>query len=173
MSERNIEWVSQEDLRRITGKDRRTIHNRLQGFNYKQEGRKKLFDKTLALQAILTKTGASGDGDAVKERKTLAEAEKAELIVARLKGELVPVADMKTAAADLIKTLYARMVRVTPSILAPQLVNKTDIIEIEGIIRDAYADVFNELKTMPETFLTVETVDEITEETTDDEAPAE
>jgi hypothetical protein len=74
---------------------------------------------------------------------------------------------MKAAAAELIKTLYARMVRVTPSIVAPLLVGKTDTIEIEAIIRDANADVFNELKTMPDTFLSVETVDEI-EEATDE-----
>lgn len=76
--------------------------------------------------------------------------------MARLRGELVPVADMKTAAAELIKTLYMRVVRVTPSILAPKLLGLTDALEIEARLRTALADAFNELKSMPDHFLTVE-----------------
>jgi hypothetical protein len=153
MSERKIEWVSQADLERITGKDRRTISGRIKDLHFKQEGRSKLYDKMLAVQAIVAKS-VDPESDA-KNRRALAEAEKAELLVARLRGELVPVSDMKRAAAELIKTLYARTVRVTPSILAPQMIGKTDVLEIEGIIRDAVADVFNELKSMPDHFLTV------------------
>jgi hypothetical protein len=93
-----------------------------------------------------------------KNRKTaLAEAEKAELLVARLKGELVPVSDMKRRRLNSSRRLYARTVRVTPSILAPQMIGKTDVLEIEGSSGTLNADVFNELKTMPDHFLTVET----------------
>lgn len=159
MSDRNIDWVTKEELHRITGRDRRTINLRLEAGNvpFKQSGRSKLFDKMLAVQAISTK---SNDPEAAsKERKLAAEAEKAEIIVARLRGELVPVADMKTAAAELIKTLYARVVRVTPSVVAPRVLGISDPLEIERLLRDALADAFNELKSMPEHFLTVDKVD--------------
>jgi iron uptake system EfeUOB component EfeO/EfeM len=55
MSERNVEWVNVETLSKITGKDRRTCTARLVDFHFKREGRSKLYDKTLALQAILNK----------------------------------------------------------------------------------------------------------------------
>ena len=129
----------------------------------RKDGRTTKYDKRLAIEAIVSKGGGGVENEA-KERRALADAEKAELLVSRLKGELVPVADMKTAAAQLIKTLYARTVRVTPSLLAPQIIGKTDVLEIEGILRDALADVFNELKSMPDQFLTVEEDDEALEE---------
>lgn len=169
MSERIIDLVCQEDLHRITGKDRRTISDRLKELPFKKDGRKKLYDKTLALQAILNKT-ADPENDA-KNRRALAEAEKAELLVARLKGELVPISDMKAAAAELIKILFARTVRVAPSILASKLISKTNPLEIEGIIRDELSDVFNELKNMPETFLSV--TPDAEEEIADPETPSE
>jgi hypothetical protein len=161
MSERKIEWVNQETLAKITGKDRRTVKGRLAGMHFKQEGRQKLYDKMIAVQAIVTKS-ADPESDA-KNRRAVADAEKAEIIVARLRGELVPVADMKTAAAELIKTLYARIVRVTPSILAPTLLGKTDPLEIEAVLRTALADAFDELKSMPEHFLSIDPTDDIEE----------
>lgn len=153
---RNIDWVTKEELHRITGRDRRTINLRLEkgGVPFKQEGRSRLFDKMLAIEAIASKD--NDIGHEAKERRAIADAEKAELLVARLRGELVPVADMKTAAAELIKTLYMRVVRVTPSILAPKLLGLTDALEIEARLRTALADAFNELKSMPDHFLTVE-----------------
>jgi hypothetical protein len=126
MSERKIEWVSQADLERITGKDRRTISGRIKDLHFKQEGRSKLYDKMLAVQAIVAKS-VDPESDA-KNRRALAEAEKAELLVARLKGELVPVSDMKRRRLNSSRRLYARTVRVTPRIVAPQMMGKTDVL---------------------------------------------
>lgn len=172
MSERNIDWVTKEELHRITGKDRRTINLRVADLPFKQSGRSRLYDKAIAVQAVVTKL--VGQEDAAKQRRALAEAEKAEIVVARLRGELVPAADMKTAAAELIKTLYARVVRVTPSIVAPKLLGVTDVLEIEAILRTALADAFDELKSMPDHFLSVEAEpDEVDEPDETDDLPAE
>jgi hypothetical protein len=170
MSERIISWVTLEELRRITGKDRRTISDRIAGLPFEKKGRSKLYDKTVALQAIMAGGAGAMDESKAKERKSIAEAEKIELIVSKMKGDLVPVADMKTAAAELIKTLYQRIVRVTPAIVAPKLIGRTDVLDIEAIIRDALAEDFNELKNMPEKFLTIEPTDEDEE---DDSEPTE
>lgn len=159
MSERNIDWVTVADLERITGKDRRTIGIRIKDLHFKMDGKRKVFDKMLAVQAVMTKS-FDPENDA-KSRKALADAEKAELLVARLRGELVPVVDMKTAAAELIKTLYARIVRVTPSILAPKVIGMTDPLEIEALIRTALADSFDELKSMPDHFLSADPDEEL------------
>jgi hypothetical protein len=165
MSERIVEHVTLEELRRITAKDRRTISDRIRDLPFQKKGNRKLYDKMLALQAIMSGK-APTDEQGAKERKAIADAEKAELIVARLRGELVPVADMKTAAAELVKSLYQRAVRVVPSILASKLIGRTDILDIEVVIRESYAEIFNELKLDIGSFL-------VTDEVIEDEPDAE
>jgi hypothetical protein len=160
-------WVSISKLSEITGKDRATITKRLEGIEHRIGNKNaKNYEKDVALAAIFGSEAAVAESDA-KERRARAEAEKAELIVAKLRGELVSSTAMKTAAAELIKTLYQRIVRVTPSILASRCVGKTSI-EIETLSREELSTIFNELKTMPENFLSVE-ADETVEELTDDD----
>lgn len=169
MSERIITWVTQEELRRITGKDRRTIKDRLADLPFEWKGRSKLYDKTVALQAIMSGPAGIVTEAGAKERKAIAEAEKIEIVVQKLKGELVPVEQMRTTAAEILKTLYQRTVRVTPSILAPKLVGKTDALDIEATIREELALVFNELKNMPEHFLSYTPASDTDEEEPTDE----
>jgi hypothetical protein len=161
------DWLSISEISEVTGRDRVTVRNRLAGIEPKIGPKNaKLYNRNAALPLVLGNGAPQGEDEA-KQRKAAAEAEKAEIIVAKLKGELVSVADMKTAAAQLIKTLYTRTVRVEPQIIATKCVGKT-ALEIEIAVRESLAAVFNELKTMPETFLSVPTT-ESDEEGEDDD----
>jgi hypothetical protein len=164
---KNSNWVSLSELHEITSVDRATIRKRLAEITPRIGDRNaKLYDKSVALTAILA-SAAVIDENSAKERKLAADAEKAELVVKKLRGELVSVDSMKQAAAELIKTLYARTVRVEPSIIAPKCIGKS-VLEIETIIRETLSAVFNELKTMPESFLSVTDDGEITGEEVDE-----
>jgi hypothetical protein len=144
-------------LHRETGIDRITIAERLEkaGLEPEETSRNaKLYNTDKAL-AILTGGEVVTGEEQAKRRKLSADAEKAELVVRKLKGELVPIDSMKQAAGELIKTLYQRIVRVEPGIIAAKCVGK-NALEIEGIVHDQMATVFAELRSMPEQFLSVE-----------------
>lgn len=153
--------VSISQLADITGKGRELIRKRISHLEPQigMAGARnaKLYDKRAAVSAIIA-DDLPKDETLAKTRKALADAEKAEMIVAKLKSELVSADAMRSAVADIIKTLYARTVRVAPGILAPQLVGK-DAIAIEAILRQGLAEVYEELKTMPDTFLTAQAPD--------------
>lgn len=158
---------SVSELHRLTKKDRDTIAKRLAHINPVIGDRgAKLYPTELALDLILNKNGSTSNEELAKNRKLEAEAEKAELQVARLRGSLVSIDEVKSAVAEVIKTLYQRAVRVTPQIAASKLVGLTDAIEIETIIRTELAAIFDELRTMPENFVSVEDAEE-NEETED------
>jgi hypothetical protein len=146
-------------LHRETGLDRTTIAERLEKAGLEFETSKnnaKLYDTEKALEILgAVETGAEGS----KLRKLKADAEKQEIIVRKLRGELVSVPEMRQAAGELVKVLYQRIVRVEPGIIAAKCVGK-GAIEIESIMHDAMALVFSELRSMPEQFLGVGSEDD-------------
>jgi hypothetical protein len=72
-------------------------------------------------------------------RLDLARAETAELKLAKQRGELLEIAEArKTWHA--IGRMYAQARENVPKQLAPQLVGKTDLLEIEQAVRTAYRD---------------------------------
>jgi hypothetical protein len=151
----NNKKLSISQLCEITGIDRATISKKLADVPF-SEGAKgaKMYDRNVAMPLLFGNTAPQGEDEA-KKRKAIAEAEKAELVVKRLKGELVSVDAMTQAAGELVKTLFMRIVRVEPSIIASKAFGKT-AVEIETICREHLQKVFDDLKTMPDTFLSVE-----------------
>lgn len=145
------EKVSISELERVTGKNRATIAKKLAGlpFDTGFKGSKE-YDRRSALALIVTDDEVGGDGlnghaIGAKARREIAEADRAELRVAQIRGELVNADRMRSLAAELVKTLYQRIVRVEPAIIAGKSVGKS-AIEIETIIRENLAAVFNNLK---------------------------
>lgn len=157
--------VNTSELHRVTGIDRATIGKRLANLPH-TIGKKsaKEYDRKSALTILMTKDTSVG-GDALnghapdaKARRELADAERAELRVAQIKGELVSADAMRSAAAELVKTLYQRIVRVEPAIIASLCIGKS-AIEIETTVRDAMTTVFNELKLDLTAFISIDDVE--------------
>lgn len=148
--------MSISKLSEVTGFDRATISKRLAHIT-PFDGPKgaKEYEVTVAMSILYASTGGNADDEA-KLRRALAEAEKAELQVARLRGTLGNVDDLTQAAGEVIKTLYQRIVRVMPQIAASKVVANADVIDIENIIRAEVAPIFDELRIKPENFLTVD-----------------
>ena len=133
------------------------------------------YDQRAALAVLVSKPeyNAPLHANDPKMRKIEAEAEKAEIAVAKLKGELVSADEMRRAAAELLKTMYQRIVRVEPAVIASKCVG-LDAIGIETNIREAMAAIFGDVRDNLADFLTVESdgtdeadeMDEDTESTT-------
>lgn len=152
--------VSISELHRITGYDRALISEKLQrsGLKPVKSGKGHLYPRRKSI-AILT-AGSAGSSSVLSEadaksRKAVAEAEKAEITVAKLRGELVSADEMRRAAAELVKSLYQRIVRVEPAVIASKCVG-LDAIGIETGIRDAMAAIFDEVRVDLSSFVAVE-----------------
>lgn len=154
--------ASISELNRVTGKDRATIGRKLKNLPFVLGAKSaKEYDRKAALTILMSDddyTPASGGVAGAKERREIAEAERSELRVAQIKGELVSADAMRTAAAELVKTLYQRIVRVEPSIIASKCIGRS-AVEIETTIRDSMATVFNQLKLDLGSFISVDDVE--------------
>jgi hypothetical protein len=91
--------------------------------------------------------------DGPKVRIELANAEKAEINVGKLRGELVETTLMRSTAAELVKSLYQRLVMLSPRILADKVTGNKERADVEIAIREHNAQVFDELRSMPNNFL--------------------
>lgn len=76
---------------------------------------------------------------AARLRLDLAKAETAELKLAKQRGELLEVAEARKTWHG-IGRMYAQARENVPKQLAPQLVGKTDLLDIERLVRAAYRD---------------------------------
>lgn len=164
------EPVSISELHRITGFDREVISQKLNksGLPYEKRGRSHSYDKTTALAILYNNPNAVTEDDA-KRRKAAAEAEKAEILVLKLKGELVSAEEMQDVAAELVKTMFLQIVRVQPSIIASKCVG-LDAIGIETEIREAMTSIFNELRLDLSKFVKVDEEEE-NDESSDGSVP--
>lgn len=170
------EKASTSELHRVTGIDRATIGKKLKNlpFTTGAKGAKE-YDRRSALAILVSNDEVGGDalnGHAVgaKARREIAEADRAELRVAQIKGELVSADAMRTAAAELVKTLYQRIVRVEPAIIGAKCFGKS-AIEIETMVRESMAVVFNQLKLDLGSFISIDEVEEqiVVEDVSDSE----
>lgn len=84
------------------------------------------------------------DFEKAKARKMAAEAELAEMELARARGELVTVADAGERLAKILERVRSRLVAF-PGKLAPRLVGVDTAMEARGVLEGAVAEVLTEL----------------------------
>jgi hypothetical protein len=153
-----METANTTELARLTGFNRSTVRDLIVRHGVSPiVSDTKTGAKEYALRDVLAAVCADrrerATPNAGKARKEAADAEKAEIIVAKLRGELVPIDEMRSSAAELIKTLFQRCVNIAPRVLADKLDGRTDQKEIELILRAFYAGIFNDLRSNPLNFL--------------------
>ena len=160
--------VSISELHRLTSLDRATLGKMLKHLHPASEGRNNAVNYHLdeCLTAIVAYVKARNE-DSAKARKEAADAEKAEILVAKLRGDLVPVGLVRTSAADLVKSLYQRCVNLAPRILSDKITGKTDRNDVEITLREHMASVFDELRSLPNNFLTIPVEDDNSATSTD------
>ncbi len=126
-----------------TGKAYRTIKGRLNdaGLEPERSGNKLLYDSAEALEAIFTTGTPDGDNlDLQQERAKLAkkQAEKAELQIAQMKGQLVDVDEVSEAWTKYISNCRAKLLSM-PAKISAEVVG-ADLAATQNIIkREVYA----------------------------------
>jgi hypothetical protein len=157
--------VNISELHRLTLLDRATLGKMLKPLTPVGEGSKNALNYYLddCLVEIVNYIKARNE-DSPKARKESADADKAEIQVAKLRGDLVPVGLVRSSAADLVKSLYQRCVNLAPRILSDKITGKTDRNEVEIAMRQHFASIFDELRSLPSNFLSVSSEDQTLDE---------
>ncbi len=93
-------------------------------------------------------TADEADLDAVKARHEVVKIKKTELEVARMRGQLVDVLDVKRLWADIVSTVTQNLIRL-PSKLAPMLRMEDSQERIAAVIGDGIREVLNALADTP------------------------
>lgn len=99
-------------------------------------------DAELARKAA--EAAAPGDFEEARTRKVSAEAELAELELARERGRMVTVDDCADRLARILERVRARLVAV-PGKLAPRLVGLGTAMEARGVLEEAVGETLAEL----------------------------
>jgi hypothetical protein len=84
------------------------------------------------------------DYNAARARKMTADAELAELELLKAKRELVSAEDVKTAWADVLSAMKAKLMAL-PTICAPMAAVETEINVIQDILEGQVTEALNEL----------------------------
>lgn len=87
---------------------------------------------------------APADFDEARARKVAAEAQKVELELAQMRGQLVTVADFEKVIGDVFDRVRARVVAL-PGRLAPLVVGHDSLAEVVAAIEPVVAEVLSDL----------------------------
>ncbi len=94
------------------------------------------------------KRGENPDGrlDATQEKARLSklQADKVEMDLAARSGELIEIAQVKSAAFDMIMRCRARLLRL-PSAMTPLVLGQTDPVAVQNTIEGGVRDALDEL----------------------------
>lgn len=138
----NIDQISD-----LTGSTRRTVLKRLQDLpRQKGSGRSILYESTDALPIMFGLGKPSDKKSLEKERTRLtsAQAEKTELEIEVIKGNLVPKEQIIGTMGPMISAFRAKMLSL-PTKAAPVVVNEVDAAQVEIILREYVYEALDEL----------------------------
>lgn len=165
MTANTRQLVNTAEVCRLTKIDRTTLAKYFRDANlepvdpFAKQGAKNFYlDEVLSVLVRSFKVRAE---DSSKARKEAADADKAEITVAKLRGDLISVGAVRNSAADLVKSLYQRLVMLSPRLLSDQLTGNPDRAEVEIAIREHNAKIFDELRSLPNNFLQIPVETEI------------
>ena len=144
---------STAELARIYDLDRATVGKRLAGVPHRSGPRGAKLYKIEDVHNLLAPSVTECDLEEARLRKARAEAERIEILVAKLKGDLVSVRETRRTLHSIFKSLYHRVVILFPRAASGRLVGIKDRAEMEARLREELAEIFDELRTDPDNFI--------------------
>ena len=138
--------VNIDTLTKLTGSTRRTILNKCTDIERIQgKGREHLFESKDALPLIITGR-KEHDKTLESERTRLAsaQAEKTELEVEVIKGDLIPSENVESVVNNMISAVRSKMLSL-PTKAAPTVVQMADTASAEEFIRGLVYEALNEM----------------------------
>lgn len=143
------EIVNKRELAKILGKSERALTEwQKEGMPIASSGARgqaNRYDTQKVIEWLIKRASdQSSKMDAAKLRLTIAQAEKAELEVKEMHGELIAVDDMKMMWSNVLAAFRAKVLSI-PSRLTPQLTHLNDPKKIDKIIKETLFEALNEL----------------------------
>jgi len=138
--------VNIDTLTKLTGSTRRTILNKCNDLSkVTGKGREHLFESKDALPLIITGRKV-GDKTLESERTRLAsaQAEKTELEVVVIKGDLIPAPNVELEVNNMVSSFRAKILSL-PTKVAPSVVQLADVAEAESLLREYVYEALTEL----------------------------
>lgn len=140
-----MDFLNVNQLSKLTGVDRRTIDRRLKGLAPQKNGnRVKLYDAKIALKKILNPGGSGLDLTQEKARLSKLQADKVQLEVSKLRGELIEVKQVKEQAFNSGRRVRDRILNI-PSRISHELAAETDPFKVEVLLTQALTEALLEL----------------------------
>jgi hypothetical protein len=146
-------WVASiSEIARLTGFDRATVTRRLEGLE-PVPGKKGAKDYALcdALPAIIA--GQSPDLEEARKRKAFADADLAELKLARERAEVIPIDEVRDALHRLFTNMHQKIAIHYPTSISTQLYKAETARAVTNILRTGLGKIFHDLRTDPSSFL--------------------
>lgn len=138
--------VNIDMLTNLTGSTRRTILRKCTDIErITGKGREHLFESKDALPAIIV--GRKADDKTLESERTRlasAQAEKTELEVAVIKGDLIPAGNVESVVNGMISSFRSKMLSL-PTKAAPSVVQMADVAEAETLLREFVYEALTEL----------------------------
>lgn len=138
--------VNIDTLTKLTGSTRRTILNKCTDLTRVQgKGREHLFESKDALPLILNiHKNDNKTLESERTRLASAQAEKTELEVETIKGNLIPSENVESVVNNMVSSFRAKMLSL-PTKAAPSVVQMADVAEAENLLRDYVYEALTEL----------------------------
>lgn len=140
--------VNKHKLQQILGKDHKTILKlQKEGMPVEKEGARgqsHTFDTAKVIDWLVNRASGRDRLEEARIRHTLAQAEKVELEIEELRGDLISLDKMKGMWGNVLATFRARILSM-PSRLTPLIVTHKDPKQIEKVIKDSCNEALNEL----------------------------
>ena len=153
-----IEPMTKKELATVAGYSYRRLHDIDRDlpkdkklFVESEDGKK--FDLALFVQRwveynVNSECADAEDLDAVKARHEIVKTQKTELEVARMRGQMIDVQDVRRLWGDIANTVMQNLIRL-PSKIAPMLVMMESTPLIAQIIEEEIRKVLNEIAETP------------------------
>lgn len=140
------------ELAKLCKRDRATVVKCLKEVKpVEEQAKEKLYALHEAVPAIVA--GASAEMNEAKLRKTKAEANLKEIDLARERGEVVEVKEVRAYAQALVRGIHQRLAVRMPGEIAPQLYKAESAAQITDILQREFGRVFNDLRDDHKRFL--------------------
>lgn len=143
------EIVNKKMLAKILGKTERTLTEwQKEGMPIKKNGARgqsNTYDTEQVIEWLLKRASdTDSEMERARTRLTSAQADKTELEVEQLRGNLISLDNMKSLWGNVLGAFRARILSI-PSRLTPQIATIRDPKKIDKLIKDALHDALNEL----------------------------
>ncbi len=140
LTERRVQQLSKEGVIPRAERGRYALAPTIQGYIAYLQAR--------AAPRVGTGAPAQLDYHAEKARKTRADADKAEMEAARLRGDLVEALEVKAALERVISEVNSRLLNTAPTRIAARAKSQKGVAAIKAIAREEIAEALEALSQM-------------------------